>query len=103
MAAMRIQALSDDTISSEARTYAEYRVIAALAQSAQKVRYAQVILWPLNRSGTCAVVSCTVTVDLEGGGAFRIRSTGAHAYAAINRAVERLRRAAAPTIAALAS
>ena len=35
-------------------------------------------------------MSCTVTVDIEGGEPLRIQTSAAHPYAAINRAVERL-------------
>jgi ribosome-associated translation inhibitor RaiA len=93
MAAMRIEVLGE-TISAQARTYAEYRVFAALAQSAEKVRRARVVLRTVDRSSGRGGVACTVTVALEGTGSFRVRATGAHAYAAINRAVERIRTAA---------
>ena len=36
-------------------------------------------------------IACTVTVLLEGADSIRIRAKGPHAYAAINRAVERIR------------
>lgn len=91
---MRIEVLGGDTISSQARTYAEYRVFAALARSAEKVRRARVVLRALDRCGGCGGVACTVTVALEGTGSIRIRTKGAHAYAAINRAIERIRTAA---------
>ena len=93
MAAMRIEVLGD-TISAQARTYAEYRVFAALAQSAEKVRRARVVLRTVGPSGESGGVACTVTVNLEGTGSFRVRTTGAHPYAAINRAIQRIRLAA---------
>ena len=94
MAAMRIEVLGEDSISPQARTYAEYRVFAALAQSAERVRGARVVLRSLDRYGACERVVCAITINLEGTGSLRIRTTGAHAYAAINRAVERVRMAA---------
>ena len=96
---MRIEVLGEDTISSQARVYAEYRVFAALARSAERVRRARVVLRALDRCGGCGGVACTVTVALEGPGSFRIRTTGAHAYAAINRAIERIQSAAASAFA----
>jgi ribosome-associated translation inhibitor RaiA len=42
---------------------------------------------------TCDKVACAVTVTLEPSGVLRLRSTGPHVYAAINRAVDRLGRA----------
>jgi hypothetical protein len=91
---MRIQVLGESAISAQARTYAEYRVFAALARSAERVRGARVVLRALDRCGGCDGVACTVTVVLEGRGSIRIRTTGTHAYAAINRAIERIQSAA---------
>src|ERR687894_397501 len=92
---MRIQVLGDDTISRQARTYAEYRVFAALTQIARadQVRDACVVLRRGNRSGDGEVVTCMVTLRWERSSAMRVRSTSDHPYAAINRAVERLRSA----------
>jgi ribosome-associated translation inhibitor RaiA len=92
---MRIQVLAEDGISAQARTYAEYRLFAALSQlvDTEQVRDARVILRPAKQRRGCEGVSCTMTVALNPGGILRIRTTGDHAYAAINRAVERLRSA----------
>jgi ribosome-associated translation inhibitor RaiA len=99
---MRIQVLGDDTISQQARAYAEYRVFAALAQiaGAEHVRHTSVVLRHTNRSGDGQVVTCMVTVTQEGSTTTRVRTTGDHPYAAINRAVERLRMAA-PTASSM--
>lgn len=90
---MRIEVVGPDTISRQVRTYAEYLVFAALAQSveAEKVCQARVTLRPVERGRGCTSVACNVSVALEGGRWIRIRATGSHAYAAINRAVERIR------------
>ena len=97
---MRIEVIGDDTISQQARTYAEYRVFAALTQitNADKVRHVRVLLRPI-RSRTACDIACNVTVALEGSDSFRIRTTGPHAYAAINRVVERIR-TSLPTVMA---
>jgi hypothetical protein len=97
---MRIEVVRADTISQQARTYAEFRVFAALTQQfadAERVRGARVVLRPVGRGRGCDGIVCTVTVALEGADSFRIRTTGPHAYAAINRAVERIRATKAPT------
>jgi hypothetical protein len=95
---MRIQVLGDDTICRQARTYAEYRVFAALTQivGADEVRDASVVLHRVTRSGDGEVVTCIVTVTREGSSTMRVRSTSDHPYAAINRAVERLTSAGTP-------
>ena len=100
---MVIHVLGEDTISPQARTYAEYRVFAALTQLAdrEKVREARVLLRRANADGGCEDVMCTVTVELEGRRSMRVRVRGDHTYAAINRAVERLR--AGSTLERLAS
>ena len=91
---MRIEVFGGNAISAQARAYAEYRVFAALARLAQRVRRARVVLRPVNRCSGAGGVACTVTVALEGTRSFRVRTRGAHAYAAINRAIERIRTAA---------
>ena len=97
---MRIEVVGADTISQQARTYAEYRVFAALTRfvHAEKVRLARVALRPLYRGRDS--IACTVTVSLEGADSIRIRATGPHAYAAINRAVERIRTTAVTKLVA---
>jgi ribosome-associated translation inhibitor RaiA len=78
------------SISPEARTYAEYRVFAALVRHRQSFDRVRVALRQRNGGGTCETVACAVSVALEPEGSVRVRVTGPHAYAAINRAVERL-------------
>lgn len=92
---MRIQVLADETIGQQARTYAEYRVFAALTQlaGADHVRDASVVVRHVNRNGSGQVVTCVVSVTWEGSNTMRVQTTGDHPYAAINRAVERLRSA----------
>jgi hypothetical protein len=93
--AMRIEVVGDETISSQARTYAEYRVFAALtrATGTRDARSARVTLRPLNAGGGCGGVACTVTVLFEQSDTVRVNAIGGHPYAAINRAIERLRAA----------
>jgi ribosome-associated translation inhibitor RaiA len=90
---MRIHVLVEDGISPQARTYAEYRLFAALSQlvATERVNDARVILRRVSEERGGDGVSCSVTVALDGGRVWRIRTTGDHAYAAINRAVDRLR------------
>jgi ribosome-associated translation inhibitor RaiA len=90
---MRIEVVGEGTISQQARTYAEYRVFAALTQfsDVDKVRRVRVLLRPVKLWGDCEGVACTVTVALDSADTFRIRAAGTHAYGAINRAVERIR------------
>jgi hypothetical protein len=94
---MRIEVIGEDAISHQARTYAEYRVFAALTQSTdtEKVRRVCVQLRPLVPGRGSGGIACTVTVEWEGHDSLRIRTLGPHAYAAINRAVERIRAGAA--------
>lgn len=98
---MRIEVVGAEAISQQARTYAEYRVFAALTQfaEAEKVSRAKVVLRPVNLGGGSEGIACTVTVALKGSDSLSIRATGPHPYAAINRAVERIR-ATATTVRA---
>ena len=87
----RIHVVGDhNKISSQARTYAEYRLFAALTRDAVKFRRARVLLRPGGDGRTCDTVTCSLSVGLEPSGSVRVRVTGSHVYAAINRAVEHL-------------
>ena len=87
----RIHVVGDhNKISSQARTYAEYRLFAALTRHAVKFRRARVLLRPGDDGRTCDRVTCSMSVALEPSGSVRVRVTGSHVYAAINRAVEHL-------------
>ena len=90
---MRIEVVGEGTISQQARTYAEYRVFAALTQfsEADKIQRVRVLLRQLRLGSGCEGIVCTVTVKLVGSATCRIRTIGRHPYAAINRAVERIR------------
>ena len=88
---MHIEVIGEDESSNaQARTYAEYRVFAALARHARRVSGVSVVLRRGKRDGTCDTVVCVVTVALEPSGSIRARSRGRHPYAATNRAVERI-------------
>ena len=91
MESLRIEVIGEDGSSNtQARTYAEYRVFAALARHTPHVRGARVVLQRDPREGTCDNVVCAVTIALEPSGSIGTRACGGHAYAAINRAVERV-------------
>ena len=89
---MRIEVLGEGTISAQARTYAEYRLFAALSQlvDTDRVKRARLVLRRMKPCRTCDSVSCRVTVDIEGSKPFRIQVAGDHPYAAVNRAIERV-------------
>ena len=89
---MRIEVLGEDSIGGQARSYAEYRLFAALAQvvDTNHVRHARLILRRRPQKRAWDNVGCEVTVAMDNGDTVRIRTFGDHPYAAINRAVERL-------------
>ena len=89
---MRIEVFGGDWLSQQARTYAEYRLFAALSHLAdtERVRHVRLVLRRSNHRGRDGV-SCAVTVYREGAGYVRVRASGDHPYAAINQAVELLR------------
>lgn len=99
---MRIEVFGYDTMSAQARTYAEYRLFAELSRvgDTNRIRHARLVLRRSTDEHADETVSCTVTVDIEGGGPLRIQTSDAHPYAAINRAAEQLREASWPPQAA---
>ena len=90
---MRIEVVGDDSISRQARTYAEYRVFAALPYvlDPSRVRSARVVLHVINPEQRTAHVSCAVSIELDDGEQLGLSAIGAHPYAAINRLVDQLR------------
>jgi ribosome-associated translation inhibitor RaiA len=90
---MRIEIIGDDSISRQTRAYAEYRLFAALSQvvDTRRVRSASLVLRRPKSTRHGDAVSCTVTIELNGGEVVRLRASGDHPCAAINRAVQRLR------------
>jgi hypothetical protein len=95
---MRIETIGDDSISGQARTYAEYRLFAALLRvvDTRRVRKASLALRRTTARQHAGHVVCTVRVELDTGDVTRLRAVGGHPYAAINRAVERLRLSTRP-------
>lgn len=89
---MRIEVLGYDTMSAQARTYAEYRLFAELSRvvDTSRVRHARLVLRRREDDRADESVSCTVSVDIDGCDPLRVQTSAAHPYAAINRAVERL-------------
>jgi hypothetical protein len=90
---MRIQVISDDSINEQARTYAEYRLFAAIAQviDTSRVRLASLRLRRVSTRRPGHSVICTIVLDLEDGDIVRLEASGEHPYAAINRGVDRVR------------
>lgn len=90
---MRIEIVGDESISRQARTYAEYRLFAAVSQAmdTSRVRTAALGLGRARSGRYGDSVVCTVTIEMDDGDATRVRTLGRHPYAAINRVVERLR------------
>ena len=95
---MRIQIISDESINEQARTYAEYRLFAALAQviDTSRVQQASLRLRRVTTRRPGHSVVCTIVIDLEDGDVIRLVASGEHPYAAINRGVDRLRRHVPP-------
>ena len=90
---MRIHVVGDDSVGDQARTYAEYRLFAALSQAldTRRVRSASLGLRRARTGRRTGGVRCAVTIELHDGEVIRLRGSGDHPYAAINQVVERLR------------
>jgi ribosome-associated translation inhibitor RaiA len=91
----RILVIADHhSINPQARTYAEYRVFAAVARHIRRVRRVRVALRSAEEKPPREDrAACAITVGLEPSGSLRVRAKGSHVYAAINSAVEQLVRA----------
>jgi hypothetical protein len=89
---MHIDVVGDESISLQARSYAEYRLFAALpfVVDASRVRRALMLLRRTD-DDRCPGTVCAVSIELDNDEVLRLRTTAAHPYAAINRAIDRLR------------
>lgn len=90
---IRIEVTGDESVSRQARVYAEYRLFAALSQTVHTRRVAKASLrvHRANSPRRRNVVVCSVAVEFTDGRVVRVGAAGAHPYAAINRTVDRLR------------
>lgn len=88
---IHVEVRGDERVGSQALTYAEYRFFAALARrrGGSARCHARVELRQRRRRA-CPDVVCTARVAIDRATPARIQAAGAHAYAAINRAVARL-------------
>jgi ribosome-associated translation inhibitor RaiA len=89
---MRIEIVEDDSFGPQVRTYAEYRLFAALPQviDTNQVRRARLVLRRVEHGRHTGAISCDVTLEIRDRDVLRIKATGEHPYAAINRAMERI-------------
>jgi len=82
---------TDGATTPHARAYAEYRVFAALARHTRVIRRVRVELAHAEGNGSAGCVSCAVHLTLQPSGSARARTRGANAFAAIDRAADRIR------------
>lgn len=93
---MRMEIKSEnDSVTKQLQVYAEYRVFSAIGRLASRIESMTVHV-----QGNLAMVSgtgatCVITARLSPAGSVRIRSTGPHPAAVIDRATKRVARAIA--------
>jgi ribosome-associated translation inhibitor RaiA len=94
---MRVRVTEQGAHGEQARAYAEFRLFTVLTRYGSRVRGAQIVISRPEHERH-STFSCRMTVALQPSGTLRTVARGAHAYAAIDRAVarvgERLRRLA---------
>ena len=90
--AMHIEIIGDESFDQQARAYAEYRLFDALSHviDADQVRHARLVLRRPTHKRNGDGVSCEVILEIRDADVLRIRATGDHPYAAINRAMDRI-------------
>ena len=95
---MEIKIEGDASIGRQTRVYAEYRLFAALAplMDATRVRSASLVLRRAGARAGGGRVACTVSVERDDGDVARFHADGGHPYAAIDRAVARMRLTSPP-------
>ena len=95
---MHIDIVGDESINRQTRIYAEYRLFAALAPATDPRLFSKARLVLRRAAGPVdgKRIECTVDVELNDGAVTRFSAAGGHPYQAVNRAIERVRRAAWP-------
>jgi ribosome-associated translation inhibitor RaiA len=90
--AMHIEIIGDGSFDQQARAYAEYRLFDALSHvmDTDQVRHARLVLRRPTHKRNGDGVSCEVILEIRDADVLRIRATGDHPYAAINRAMDRI-------------
>ena len=90
--AMHIEIIGDESFDQQPRAYAEYRLFDALSHviDADQVRHARLVLRRPTHKRNGDGVSCEVILEIRDADVLRIRATGDHPYAAINRAMDRI-------------
>ena len=90
--AMHIEIVGDESFDQQARAYAEYRLFDALSHviDADQVRHARLVLRRPTHKRNGDGVSCEVILEIRDADVLRIRATGDHPYAAINRTMDRI-------------
>jgi len=88
MVDMRIRLTGEDVvITDQLQTYVEYRFFISVARYQALIRGLHVSLW--HNPGDARRFLCVVTLDLERGEHIKIRASGVHLNAAIDRAADR--------------
>ena len=88
MVDMRVRLRGEDVvITDQLQTYVEYRLFVSVARYQALSRGVNVTLW--HSPGDARKFLCVVTLDLEPGEQIKIRASGAHPHAAIDRAADR--------------
>ena len=95
---MRIDVEADPAIDQQTRTYAEYRLFAALAPAldARRVARARLVLRRARTGRGGARTVCAVALEAPDRAVTRFIAAGSHPYQAINRAVDGVRHATRP-------
>lgn len=94
---MTVEVNADPAIGPQAKTYAHYRLTAAIGElpPERPARHASLRLYPVHRDEQSGV-ACMIAVDFDRERPVRILVNAPHAYAAVNRAIDDLRAALTP-------
>jgi hypothetical protein len=89
---MHIEIIGEESFGPQVRSYAEYRLFAAVSQviDTNQVRHARLVLRRAKHTRPAGAISCEVTLEIRDSDVLRIKATGDHPCAAVNRAIERI-------------
>jgi ribosome-associated translation inhibitor RaiA len=85
-----IDVVGDSAISQQTRSYAEYRMFAILTKHDVRPRHVRLALRSVEPEDSCRFCECDAALRFADGMTVNVSVRGAHPYAAVNRAIDRV-------------
>jgi ribosome-associated translation inhibitor RaiA len=88
--AIAIHVVGDAAIPQQTKNYAEYRVFAVVTKHHLRPQSVRLTLRSIEPENECRFCECETTLTMHDGRIMSVSVRGAHPYAAVNRAIDRI-------------